>query len=168
MIQLQARIQDQVLNVILTPNGDCFDVVVEDQGHLLDCRRVSEYCYSFILDHKSHLLSFSRQNNRMIITIDHRKYELQLKDELQQLLESMGVRESADTMQNKIVATIPGLIRKIEVNEGDMVAEGQGLLILEAMKMENELKSPRAGMIKRIFVAEGQTIEKGLPLLEME
>lgn len=167
MIQLQARINDKELKILLIPKKDCFDVTVEGTDHLLDCKRVSDYCYSFILDHKSRLLHFEKQDKRIVVTIDHRKYELQLRDELEQLLDSMGVSQADDSLQNKITATIPGIIRKIEVNEGDEVTEGQGLLVLEAMKMENELKSPRAGTVKKIFVNEGQTIEKGLLLLEL-
>jgi pyruvate carboxylase subunit B len=64
-------------------------------------------------------------------------------------------------------APMPGLVVRIAVHEGEVVAAGAGVLVLEAMKMENELKAPRAGVIKRLRVAAGQTVEKGAVLLEI-
>jgi pyruvate carboxylase subunit B len=63
-------------------------------------------------------------------------------------------------------APMPGLVVKVEVREGDTVFSGQGLVIVEAMKMENELKSERDGTVKRVAVEPGQTVEKDQVLVE--
>ena len=63
---------------------------------------------------------------------------------------------------------MPGLVVKVEVAEGDTVVPGQGLVIVEAMKMENELKTEMAGRISRILVAPGQPVEKDQTLVEFE
>ena len=65
-------------------------------------------------------------------------------------------------------APMPGLIVRINVSEGSEVAAGQGLVVMEAMKMENELRASAAGRVKRIAVAEKTAVEKGALLLEME
>jgi acetyl/propionyl-CoA carboxylase alpha subunit len=65
-------------------------------------------------------------------------------------------------------APMPGLIVRINVAEGDQVAAGQGLVVMEAMKMENELRASSAGRVKRVAVAEKSAVEKGALLLEME
>ena len=65
-------------------------------------------------------------------------------------------------------APMPGLIVRINVAEGDAVAAGQGLVVMEAMKMENELRASAAGRVKRVAVAAGSAVEKGALLLEME
>ena len=65
-------------------------------------------------------------------------------------------------------APMPGLVVKIEADEGDDVFQCQGLIIVEAMKMENELKSDGAGRISRILVEPGQTVEKDQVLVEFE
>ena len=65
-------------------------------------------------------------------------------------------------------APMPGLVLKVEVSVGDVVAPGQGLVVMEAMKMENELKSEGAGRVTRIHVEAGSTVEKDQVLVELE
>ncbi len=62
---------------------------------------------------------------------------------------------------------MPGKILKILVKEGDQVKTGQGLLVLEAMKMENEIPAPKDGIVKKILVKEGDTVNTGDPLIEI-
>jgi biotin carboxyl carrier protein len=69
--------------------------------------------------------------------------------------------------QRKIVAIIPGTIQKIMVNEGDEVASGTPLLILEAMKMRNIVLSPFTGTVTKIHVSEGDMVPKSHLLVEM-
>ncbi len=64
-------------------------------------------------------------------------------------------------------APMPGLVVRIAVAPGDSVVAGQGLVVLEAMKMENELKAPAAGVVGAVRVAVGQAVEKGAVLLEL-
>jgi len=73
-----------------------------------------------------------------------------------------------DDGTGKISAPMPGRIVQVQVREGEDVASGAPLLVIEAMKMQNALFAPRAGRVKRILVEEGQTIERGVALLELE
>jgi biotin carboxyl carrier protein len=63
---------------------------------------------------------------------------------------------------------MPGMVLRVQVQAGDRVVPGTGLVVLEAMKMENELKSPAAGVVKTVRVASGEAVEKGQVLLEFE
>lgn len=67
-----------------------------------------------------------------------------------------------------IRALMPGRVVKLFVAEGDTVRKGQGLLILEAMKMENEISAPGDGTVAKILVNAGQTVEGGAELLLIE
>jgi biotin carboxyl carrier protein len=67
-----------------------------------------------------------------------------------------------------ILAPMPGLVMRIEVAEGDIVTPGQGVVIVEAMKMENELKADSDARVGRIHVAEGDAVEKDQLLIELE
>ena len=67
---------------------------------------------------------------------------------------------------NRVLAHIPGVIRKIHVTEGQEVARGDRLLILEAMKMQNDVVAHNAGRVARVPVEEGQMVAKGQVLLE--
>jgi pyruvate carboxylase subunit B len=63
---------------------------------------------------------------------------------------------------------MPGLVVRVAVAVGDQVAAGQGLVVMEAMKMENELRSSAAGTVKAVHAAPGSAVEKGTVLVELE
>ena len=61
----------------------------------------------------------------------------------------------------RLTAPMPGRVVRVLEAPGADVAAGQGLVVIEAMKMENELKSPRAGRVQEVAVREGQAVESG-------
>ncbi len=65
-------------------------------------------------------------------------------------------------------APMPGLVLRVDVEEGQGVSEGQGLLIVEAMKMENELRARAAGRVRRVHVTAGESVGRGDILIEFE
>jgi pyruvate carboxylase subunit B len=67
-----------------------------------------------------------------------------------------------------LVAPMPGLIVRVNVKAGDRVSQGQGLVVMEAMKMENELRAAAAGTVKQVHASIGTAVEKGTVLIEME
>jgi biotin carboxyl carrier protein len=67
-----------------------------------------------------------------------------------------------------IVAPMPGLVVRVDVEPGDAVVAGQGLVVVEAMKMENELKAPASGTVISVQVKPGETVEKGTILVVVE
>lgn len=88
-------------------------------------------------------------------------------DERTEALEAMAARPAAARGFHVVRAPMPGLVVRVEVGEGDAVRPGQGVVVLEAMKMENELTAPAAGTVAAIRVARGQAVEKGTPLVEI-
>lgn len=62
-------------------------------------------------------------------------------------------------------APMPGTILKVNVTQGQKVAEGAVLCVLEAMKMENEILAPKAGTVTQVLVAKGATVDTGAPLV---
>lgn len=63
---------------------------------------------------------------------------------------------------------MPGRVVAVLIKEGDTVTTGQGLVVLEAMKMENEIRAEHDGVVSKIHVQPGQAVDKGNPLFEME
>jgi biotin carboxyl carrier protein len=61
----------------------------------------------------------------------------------------------------KLVAPMPGRVVRVLVTEKSEVAAGQGIMVVEAMKMQNEIKSPKKGMVQKILVAQGATVNGG-------
>ena len=77
---------------------------------------------------------------------------------------SLRTRRSAagtETGPRKVTAPMPGKIVRVMVAVGDEVKAGQGIVVMEAMKMQNEMKSPKDGRVQKILVAEGSTVNPG-------
>ncbi len=110
--------------------------------------------------HTITLLPDNRAGAPLRFLFDHRYVELDVKDEVDQLMSSVENNQGALGRQ-EIRSVMPGVIRKILKTEGDTVADGEPLFILEAMKMENEVPSPAAGILKRVPIQEGQTVATG-------
>lgn len=68
----------------------------------------------------------------------------------------------------RVVAPMPGKVVRLLVQPGDEVSEGQGVVVVEAMKMENQLTAPRAGRIAEVAVDEGASVEAGRVLVVLE
>ena len=68
----------------------------------------------------------------------------------------------------RVAAPMPGRVLRVQVSPGDEVAAGQGLVVVEAMKMENELRATRAGRVLEVVVREGQAVETGALLVVLE
>ena len=64
-----------------------------------------------------------------------------------------------------VTAPMPGNILKVSVSVGDRVAEGQALVILEAMKMENEIMAPCAGTVTQVLISKGATVDTGAAMV---
>ncbi len=84
--------------------------------------------------------------------------------------EKAGPRAAVTVVASEgaVTAIMPGKIIRMLVAEGDEVAEGDVVCILEAMKMENELKAPKAGVVKVLYAQPGQDVETGAVLAEIE
>ena len=76
-------------------------------------------------------------------------------------------REDETGAGGVVKALMPGRVVRVLVAAGDAVRKGQGLLILEAMKMENEIQAPADGTVDQLFVNAGQTVESGADLLHI-
>jgi biotin carboxyl carrier protein len=63
--------------------------------------------------------------------------------------------------RQQITAPMPGKVIRLLVKAGDVVEAGQGLLVVEAMKMQNEIRAPKTGKLERLLVAEGQAVNAG-------
>lgn len=124
-----------------------------------------------IHDHKSleiELLKSDFNNRTYVIKIKGVPYEVHIEDELDMLIEEMGLAVAEAVVSNEIHAPMPGLLLEISVSEGQSVEEGEVVCVLEAMKMENALLSPRNGVIKTIHVAKAESVEKGALLIDFE
>ncbi|MCB9045832.1 MAG: acetyl-CoA carboxylase biotin carboxyl carrier protein subunit [Chitinophagales bacterium] len=105
---------------------------------------------------------------QLTLRIDGRLQRVAVSEPMDQLLASMGMDLKAMQKAEPVKAPMPGMILKIMVEPGQQIAKGDGLLILEAMKMENVLKAGADAKVKAINVQEKTAVEKGAILIELE
>lgn len=107
------------------------------------------------------------RNSRYHVAVGAVATEVEVVDPLTHL-----ARKAHDTAGRaggqQITAYMPGRVVEVLVEEGAEVTAGQGVVVLEAMKMENEIQVDGAGVVRRIFVEAGQAVEGGDPLFEIE
>jgi len=103
-----------------------------------------------------------------VIRINNNNYNVRLKDQYDELLLSLGMDSLNNQKESEIKAPMPGRVLDIMLSEGSPVVKGDGVLVLEAMKMENVIKSPTDGVIKKIAVVKDQAVEKNEVLVEFE
>ena len=97
-----------------------------------------------------------------------RALELDVVDERAKAIRNMTGAGAGASGPRPIVAPMPGMVVKVEVVEGDVVQAGQGIVIVEAMKMENELKASGPGRVVRVHVRRGDAVEKDQILVDLE
>jgi len=153
-----------------------FEVAFRDSRLLVNGEAVSyafapvaEGYYSLLIDGRSHTVAVApAPGGRLRITLDGRPIEVQVQDEKALLLERFGLSDTSDTADLEVHAPMPGLVLTVMVAPGEAVRAGDGLLVLEAMKMENELRALTDGVVKAIHVAPGDAVGKNTLLLEFE
>jgi len=126
---------------------------------------------SILLDNKSYtaqIEKLDKENKELVLKIDGQRYTLGIKEDIDILLDKMGINLSALQKAAPLKAPMPGMILKVLVEPGQQVNKGDALLILEAMKMENVLKASGSATIKSIKAEEKTAVEKGAVLIEME
>jgi biotin carboxyl carrier protein len=102
------------------------------------------------------------------LSIDGYRFSVEALDERSRAIRELSAASARPAGPAHLIAPMPGLIVRLNVKEGDEVRAGQGLVVMEAMKMENELRASASATVKRIAVAVGSAVEKGALLLEME
>jgi biotin carboxyl carrier protein len=123
---------------------------------------------SFLFNHRSFDLEFSKNQNEVSVLLNGRRYDCLLEDERSLRLKQLGGLEVETKKERELKTPMPGLVTAIEVKEGDFVKAGQGVIIVEAMKMENELKAKFDGKVKAIKVKEHQAVDKDEILVVFE
>jgi len=134
----------------------------------LDLVETREGCFHLIKDNKSYqvdLVEFFPEEKQIILSINGKNYKMKVQDEMEILLQKMGITNTNVGKVNEIKAPMPGLVINIAVSEGQTVEKNQQLFVLEAMKMENNIKSPIDGVVGKILCEKGKAVEKNQLLL---
>ena len=110
----------------------------------------------------------SKEGRNYRIEMGGEDFVVKIKNNLDQIIDSMGLSKPKTHKLKSIKAPMPGLVIEINIVEGQEVKENEKLLILEAMKMENVIKIPHDAVIKKVCVGKGQAVDKGQILVELD
>ncbi len=148
------------------------DQIYIDQKKIdLDIHQVSANQFHVIHQHRSYHIEIAEADystKKFTMLVNGKHISVSLQSELDQLLETLGMDAASETTVKEVRSPMPGLIRALNVQEGDTVEAGDKLLTLEAMKMENAIKSPASGTIASVVVETGQSVEKNQVLISFE
>ena len=108
----------------------------------------------------------SRERGEWQVGLAGARYDAKVVDERTRHIQGLTAGAATQAGPAVLKAPMPGLVVRVLVVPGDRVAAGQGLVVLEAMKMENELRAPAGGIVRSVSAVPGQAVEKGQVLVE--
>lgn len=142
---------------------------INGSAYNLDLSKSAPGVYHILKDNKTfniEVLDVIHSEKKFVLLVNGNRYEVELKDEFDLLLHSMGIGGANEKQTKEIKAPMPGLVLDIIAKEGGSVVKGDPVIILEAMKMENVLKSPVDGVVKSISISKGNAVEKNQVLIQ--
>ncbi len=155
------RFRDKVYRIEIEESKKGAEIDIDGSRFPLEFQRVEEHLYSAILDGKSYEVGVLRRGKKVEVFIEGDLYEFEA------ILEREAGREGEGLVSGiqQLTSPMPSRVVKLLKKEGEEVEEGEGVVVIEAMKMESELKSSIQGKIKDLKVKEGDAVEGGTVLL---
>lgn len=156
-MKFQALVHDRSFDLAL--GGDTLTL----DGAPVDAtfQRIAPNEVLLLLDGRSYPFTAEPQQDGTVrLTHAGRSLTVRVKTERDLLLEEFGVEETGTAVERELRAPMPGLVLSVLVEPGQEVAEGAGLVVLEAMKMENELRAAAAATVAAVHVEPGSPVGK--------
>ena len=160
----EARVGERVRKVEVRVLGHRYTVGIDDRAMEVDVIECGAGFLSLVVDCRSHDVAVERVTEGFAVTIEGTRMIVGFGPPAPV---GMAPRHGAGPSA-RLLAPMPGKILRLLVAAGSAVEAGQGLVVMEAMKMENELRAPRAGTVREMHVQEGQTVESGALLAVVE
>jgi len=161
------KVGDEELEVLL--DGDV--ATVDGHAHRVSLTVIEDTPVSVLRlgDEVRRVVSRSGESRgRQTLWLDGFRFETEALDERARAIRELTGAAAAASGPAPIVAPMPGMVVRVSAQVGDVVQPGQGLVVMEAMKMENELRATTAGTVRAVLVQPGTAVEKGTVLLELE
>ena len=158
------KIDNKEFKVDLKQEGKGFKVYLDGKPREVTVANDKGSRLTLIIDDKPFDIIWEADDH---IVVGGESYNVEIFDEqVERLMKASPGKSGKRALTMK--AAMPGLIIEVTVKQGDRVTEGQGLLIIEAMKMQNEMQTPRDGVVKTVKVQKGQTVNSGETLIIIE
>ena len=155
----------------VTPTEGKSEGLLNGDFYSLDIEKVDAQTWHILKDNMSYYVQWIERNDEAktyTLKVNGSLIILEAKNEFDILLEKMGMANVGSAKVSKLKAPMPGKVLDVLVTVGQEVVKGDGLVILEAMKMENVLKADDVGVVKSVNVSIGEAVEKNNVLIEFE
>jgi len=153
--------------VELERNGGGWRVHLDGQPIEADAVEIAPYTFSILLNGRSYEIRVApAPDGKLKLQTGTHEFTAEVIDPRSWSGRRHGHVEAEGRQQ--IVAPMPGKVVRLLVKAGDRVEAGQGLFVVEAMKMQNEIRSPKSGTVERVLAKEGQAVNAGEVLAWVE
>ncbi len=147
-------------------HAEGYDITLGDRCYRLSCREAGESASLLIDGEQFEARVRAGRDGRYHVVCRDFGGEVRVRDALAHLAESQ-TGAAGQRLRRKVTAYMPGRVVAVLAAAGDEVTHGQGVVVLEAMKMENEIQAESSGVVLAIHVVPGQAVEAGEPLFEI-
>jgi biotin carboxyl carrier protein len=159
-VQLASPGEEKTLVIELERDGVAWRVTLDGRPVAVDAVEIAPNTLSILLNGQSFEVNVSSSpDGKLKLQTGSREFIAEVIDPRAWSGRRHGSVEAQGRQQ--IVAPMPGKVVRLLVKEGDRVEAGQGLLVVEAMKMQNEIRSPKGGTVERVLAKEGQAVNAG-------
>lgn len=147
---------------------DGLHVRLDDREFHVDFLQVDPGLYSLLIGGRSYEIDLVEMEDALVVLVNGQPFRVEIQDERERRLRTAVGKGDIKTGKRVVAAPMPGKVVRLLVRPGDAVQPGDGIIVVEAMKMENELKSPAAGTVKEVRVEEGKAVGGGDVLVVIE
>ena len=159
-MKYEVRIGGKTRVVELTREAENWRVALDGTPLDADAVEVAANTFSILIDGESWEVRVApKPDGTLVLHTGIAEFVAEVEDPRAWRGRRHGAMEAEGRQQ--IAAPMPGKVVRVLMNAGDSVEAGQGLLVVEAMKMQNEIRSPKSGRVEKIFVKEGQAVNAG-------
>lgn len=162
----EVQLAGKTFRVALSRRDGAWVCRLDDSEISADFAAVEPGVLSLILDGRSYECRLDRTPADNGIWVGGTRYVAEVRDP--RSLRSRRAAAGPGDGPVRLVAPMPGKVVRVLAPENAEVQAGQGVLVVEAMKMQNEIKSPKAGVVQKILAAEGAAVNAGDPLAIVE
>lgn len=161
-MKLNAKLNQADFTINIKQEGDRLFAEINERKYELEAHQINEGVYLFKHEgnvYECRVDKTEKQRDRFHVHLRNQSFTINLYDP-KRLRGTQGSSEHADGLV-EICAPMPGKAVRVLVEEGTKLKKGDGVIVVEAMKMQNEMKAPKDGVVKEIRVQEGDTVNGG-------
>jgi biotin carboxyl carrier protein len=164
-MKYEAEINDKIVSIELDERDGSVSALIDGRAYRVEVAHPEEGVYLFFVDERVYEARVSKSPaGSLSVSVRGQVFAANIIDRKHRRHKG----EHGEEGQKQLAAPMPGKVVKILLGAGDEVSAGQGVVVVEAMKMQNEIKSPKTGRVLEIRVKEGDTVNANQVLAVIE